>query len=83
MHSVRKRDGSIQPFSWDKIDNAVAKAFASQNKEVPALVKTIVRETVEIKQGYKDILDIEDIQDDVVKSIIAAGEWDVALAYHS
>ena len=26
---------------------------------------------------------IEDIQDDVVKSIIAAGEWDVALAYHS
>lgn len=83
MSKVRKRDGSLEDFSWEKIDNAVTKAFESQGKEVPKLVFDIVHNTVQIKHPDGDIIDIESIQDDVVKSIIASGEWDVALAYHS
>ena len=83
MINVRKRNGNLEPFSWEKIDNAVKKAFNAQGKEVPELVNKIVHNTIEMNQFNKDVIDIEDIQDDVVKSIIASGEWDVALAYHS
>lgn len=83
MVDVRKRDGSIETFNWEKIDTAVTKAFASQNREVPQLVFDIIRSTIKIKHDNQEIIDIEEIQDDVVKSIIAAGEWDVALAYHT
>lgn len=83
MINVRKRNGSLEPFSWEKIDSAVKKAFNAQGKEVPELVERIVHNTIEMNQLDKSVIDIEDIQDDVVKSIIASGEWDVALAYHS
>lgn len=83
MSKVRKRNGSIEEFKWEKIDNAIEKAFRADGREVPALVTKIVHNTVQFKEGDSDIIDIESIQDDVVKSIIAAGEWDVALAYNS
>lgn len=82
---VRKRNGSLEDFKWEKIDAAVEKAFNANDREVPELVNTIVHETIEMRMSSidGDIIDIEDIQDCVVKSIIASGEWDVALAYHS
>lgn len=83
MINVRKRNGNLEPFSWEKIDNAVKKAFDAQGKEVPELVTKIVHDTIEMKRLSKDVIDIEEIQDDVVKSILASGEWDTALAYHS
>ena len=83
MSKVRKRNGSLEEFKWEKIDNAIEKAFKADDREVPALVTKIVHNTVQFKEGDSDIIDIESIQDDVVKSIIAAGEWDVALAYNS
>lgn len=81
MSKVRKRNGSLEDFNWEKIEAAIAKAFKAQGKEVPPLVLEIVHNTVQIKRGNEEIIDIESIQDDVVKSILAAGEWDVALAY--
>jgi len=83
MIKVRKRNGSLEDFSWEKIDAAVAKAFKAAGKEVPKLVTDIVHDTVQIKHDKMSVIDIEDIQDDVVKSIIASGEWDVALSYAS
>ena len=83
MNKVKKRNGSLEDFSWKKIDAAVEKAFKAQGKDVPPLVYDIVHDTIEIKHSSDDVTDIEDIQDDVVKSIIASGEWDVALAYSS
>ena len=82
---VRKRNGSLEDFKWEKIDAAVEKAFNASDREVPPLTHDIVHDTIEmqISKTDGDILDIEDIQDSVVKSIIASGEWDVALAYHS
>jgi len=82
---VKKRNGSIEEFKWEKIDNAVAKAFAAADREVPKLVTDIVHDTVnmEISRLEGDEIGIEEIQDCVVKSIIASGEWDVALSYAS
>ena len=80
---VKKRNGSLEEFKWEKIDAAVAKAFDAAGREVPKLVHDIVHDTVQIRHKESTIVDIEDIQDDVVKSILAAGEWDVALSYSS
>ena len=81
MIKVRKRNGSLEDFKWEKIDAAVAKAFEAQGKDVPPLVTKTVHNTIDTKHSNEDIIDIENIQDDVVKSILDAGEWDVALAY--
>ena len=82
---VRKRNGSLEEFKWEKIDAAVAKAFDAAGREVPELVTGIVHDTVNMELSRLDgnEIDIEEIQDCVVKSILAAGEWDVALSYSS
>lgn len=79
---VLKRNGKTEPFDWKKIDSAVEKAFKANGKEVPELTTKIVRDTIRIHHSESTTpINIEDIQDDVVKSIIASGEWDVALSY--
>ena len=83
MTQVRKRNGSLEEFKWEKIEKAVEKAFASFNRTVPELVIKHIHSVIDFKEENSEIIDIEDIQDDVVKSIIAAGEWDIALAYNS
>lgn len=82
---VRKRKGQLEEFKWEKIDAAVEKAFSAAGREVPKLVTDIVHDTInmELSRLETDEIEIEDIQDCVVKSILAAGEWDVALAYSS
>lgn len=82
---VKKRNGSLEDFKWEKIDAAVAKAFDAADREVPKLVQDIVHDTInmELSRLEGNEIDIEEIQDCVVKSILAAGEWDVALAYSS
>ena len=82
---VRKRNGSLEEFKWEKIDAAVAKAFEAAGREVPKLVTDIVHDTVnmELSRLEGTEIGIEEIQDCVVKSILAAGEWDVALSYSS
>ena len=83
MTQVRKRNGSLEEFKWEKIESAIKKAFASFGRDVPELVIKHVHSVIDFKESNCEVIDIEDIQDDVVKSIIAAGEWDVALAYNS
>ena len=80
---VRKRNGSLEDYNWEKIKAAITKAFAAQGKEVPELVLNIANNTIFLKHEGEEIIDIEAIQDDVVKSIIASGEWDVGLAYYA
>lgn len=78
---VKKRNGAIEGFSWDKIKAAVEKAFAAQGRKVPAKVMKYIKTSVKSRMEDTDVLDIEDIQDDVIKSILMSGEWDIALAY--
>src|SRR5574344_789612 len=79
---VLKRNGKTEPFDWKKIDSAIEKAFKAKGEEVPELTTKIVRDTIRIHHSESTTpINIEDIQDDVVKSIIASGEWNVALSY--
>ena len=54
MTKVKKRNGSLEDFKWEKIDAAVEKAFKASKKDVPDLVNTIVHETVEMRMSNID-----------------------------
>lgn len=83
MNKVRKRDGSLQDFSWDKIDNAVQKAFTAKNKEVTIFVRNSIHTAITDKYQDEEVIDIEYIQDEIVRTLLQIGEWDIALAYHA
>lgn len=81
MTQVRKRTGKLEEFNWDKIYAAVDKAFKALDKKPSKRVLRYIKTSISTRLTEGDIIEIEDIQDDVVHSILLAGEWDVALAY--
>lgn len=88
MIQVRKRNGKLEDFNWKKIHTAVEKAFEADNRKVPKRVKAVINSYIDshIKELEKIgtiVIDIEEIQDDVIHSLLISGEWDVALSYSS
>ena len=81
MTQVRKRTGKLEEFNWDKIYAAVDKAFKALDKKPSKRVLRYIKTSISTRLTEGDIIEIEDIQDDVIHSILLAGEWDVALAY--
>ena len=85
MIMVRKRNGSIVDFDGKKIENAVKKAFAAVNCELPPsysfdkMMLMIVSNAQ--RKAKNDILDIEDIQDAVERTLSESGYFDVMKAY--
>ena len=83
MKFVLKRNGKKEEFSWLKIDSAIQKAFDACNKKLSEVVLAIVHSAIEEKHKHEDVIDIEAIQDDIVKALIEVGEIDIALCYYS
>ncbi len=84
MKQVKKRNGTIDDFSEEKIVSAIVKAFAAQNtsiakEEIDAMTDVILTE-VEAKFP-EQIPSVERIQDIVELAIMDAGYHAVAKAY--
>ena len=84
MLKVRKRDGSINDFAIEKIQNAIERAFLAEhkyyNKDIIEMLA--LRVTADFNQKVKnEIVDVEDIQDSVEVVLIQAGYIDVARSY--
>lgn len=84
MLKVRKRDGSINDFAIEKIQNAIERAFLAEhkyyNKDIIEMLA--LRVTADFNQKVKnEIVDVEDIQDSVEVILIQAGYIDVARSY--
>lgn len=83
---IKKRNGGIVAYDGSKITNAVKSAFIAVHgpySDYTDRVRHIVQE-VEIGLGgiAKDhVVTVEEIQDDVEKALMRAGEFDVAKAY--
>ena len=78
---VIKRDGSIVKFEKDRIIKAIKKAANQINRpEIDNLANKIAIqiENMDIKKMH-----VEDIQDIVVKKLMASSEKDIAIAYQS
>lgn len=83
MLQVKKRNGQVVPFDEGKIYSAVTKAFVEVRGE--GIINDSTREhialyTATLEASEKDVVDIEDIQDNVER-ILMMNAPDVAKAY--
>lgn len=76
---VVKRDGNIEKFDFNKIINAVNKAFKSCNKQMPEYLSRELLSTLAINIG--DTISIEEIQDRVEDVLMNNKYFDVAKSY--
>jgi ribonucleoside-triphosphate reductase len=86
MNSIKKRDGSVVPFSTEKIENAVRKAFVSTGERVSVALdancRHIARDVaIQLDAVYADPVYIEDVQNEVEKSLMRASYDATAKAY--
>src|SRR5690554_7358387 len=82
LEKIKKRDGRIVRFNPEKINDAVTKAFIALGKD-PKLadeVTTGVLNKVDSK-FKKQIPTVEDIQDEVERTLIELNYADVAKSY--
>ncbi|MDO4467199.1 MAG: ribonucleoside triphosphate reductase [Bacillota bacterium] len=81
MLQVVKRDGSIVKFNIKKIQNAIQKAFHSQQMEVDNDVLQLLSLRVTSNFSAEEIIDVEKIQDCVECTLASSGYFEVAKAY--
>jgi len=86
MKNIIKRDGSVVPFSIEKISAAICKAFTATGEisiaELTAVSMRISRDAViQVDAKYPDPIYIEDIQDEVEQALMRNGHVETAKAY--
>ena len=83
IRHVVKRDGQIAPFNREKILNALRKAFNASDLENDDLAKKISNKVIQnlSKLSQDHIPSIEDIQDQVEKTLISEGLDEIAKVY--
>lgn len=79
MKKIIKRDGSLTTFDKNRIKRALELAFESNNK-IPNnnLINDIA---TQIENINSNILNVEEVQDLVVKKLMASSEKDIAMSY--
>ena len=77
---VYKRDGQIQEFRPEKIENAVLKAFYDVEKEETEYAKSRAKEIAENISALDKDMEVEEIQD-IVESQLAKKDMKVARKY--
>ena len=75
---VQKRDKSIEPFQFEKIENAIGRAFASCGEKMSQDVINCIRSTYD--ESSDEVVHVEDIQDSVERCLMATHP-DVAKHY--
>jgi len=77
MKFITKRDGSKDEYKSYKIEDAIKKAFDSQNKKYNKNIYIAVLETI----FQQNLSSVEDIQDVIEKSLFSFGYFDVAKSF--
>ena len=86
MRKIIKRDGTIQDFDFNKIEEAIRKAFKAENRnftdeeQTIKLVLDVVRNSVDILYAKGEVT-VELVQDAVEKALMACGQYDIAKSY--
>ena len=77
MQKIKKRDGTLQPFSLDKISNAISKAFASVGQDLSLSTLTAITSDLHITDG----ITVEDIQNEVERALMRGGHYDAMKSF--
>ncbi len=75
--TITKRDGSIEPFSLDKIMNAIVKAFDSVGEQADLNRLSRILSLLSLKDGVT----VEDIQNQVEEALMREGFYKVAKSF--
>ena len=78
---IRKRNGESVPFQQEKIFNAMKKAFDGQGKEIESREMDEILATVLNNLSVTVPLTVERVQDEVERTLMERGHYEVAKAY--
>lgn len=78
---VRKRDGRLEAFDAARIHAAVAAAAVEAGREADAVAGTVSAQVVGALAERPDAPDVEEIQDEVERTLMSGGHEDIARAY--
>ena len=81
MKRVIKRDGSVVEFDRNRIINAIRKTFEQASREPN--MKLLEKIASQVEDLPDKVLSVEQIQDIVVKKLMASSEKDIAMSYQS
>jgi ribonucleoside-triphosphate reductase len=74
---VVKRNKTVQPFDWGKIDLAITKAFHAVNEPIDMDILSDVKDEL----YFNNIVSVEEIQDQIEKALMACDYYNVAKAF--
>lgn len=74
---VVKRNKTVQPFDWGKIDAAITKAFNAVNEPIDSDILDDIKDELYIN----NIVSVEELQDQIEKALMACDYYDVAKAF--
>lgn len=74
---VVKRNKTVQPFDWGKIDLAITKAFHAVNEPTDMDILSDVKDEL----YFNNIISVEEIQDQIEKALMACDYYNVAKAF--
>jgi ribonucleoside-diphosphate reductase alpha chain len=87
-HQIVRRNGHVVPFSPEKIENAIAKAFLAvykthtdKTRDLTIRCARMVAGKLYAEQPVSGTFQIERVQDEVETALMLTGEHDVAKAY--
>lgn len=83
---VIKRDGTLQPYDFDKVKNAVRQAFCSiedHNDEhnVPEKFFEHLKNAIDVEFTNREQITVEEIQDIIQKELIKRNKYDVVESF--
>ncbi|MBI5880220.1 MAG: recombinase [Chloroflexi bacterium] len=79
--TITKRDGRVVMFDIERIENAMARCFASLGRTPSTPIKALSRQAVNIISAKFERPAVEDVQDVVEMVLQAAGEYEAAKHY--
>lgn len=82
VQCIRKRDGRLVPFDYERILNAIYKATVAVGDKNSELAKNLCNKVLEeVNSKYSDVVDVEEVQDVVEHVIVESGNYALSKAY--
>ena len=81
---IRKRNGLVQKFVWDKLEAVIIKAFKSVNQEISEENLSDILDELyfgDENGKLKKIIEVEDLQDQIESALFELGYFNVAKAF--
>ncbi len=82
VQCIKKRDGRIVPFDYERIQTAIYKATVAIGDRNEELAKQLCQKVLaQLNADQRDIVEVEQVQNTVEKTLVEAEHYELAKAY--